>query len=149
MRLDNGMRFENCMGLKARDGANGSVFDVDTYVCHDKPLHVGDYLQSFGVGIFQYRGENNIGNSVFVQAGQSSECETVERAYKDRFVVLEVYLMMNGRYKVLPYVQSNATSSGSFVREGFQFAGEFDTAEAAAEAGWAAGKERTNTLYLD
>jgi hypothetical protein len=55
--------------------------------------------------------------------------------------------MRNGHFYIWPYVQSGATLSDHHARQGFQFKGEFDTREAAIEAGWVAGKERIDTLY--
>ncbi len=55
--------------------------------------------------------------------------------------------MKNGHFYVWPYVQTGATSSNHYTRQGFPFKGEFKSRETAIEAGWAAGKERIETLY--
>ncbi len=147
MRLDNGMRFDQCVGLQDRDSLNGEIFDANVLTCHDKPLSSGESIR-VGGRAYRYDGDDNLGNSHFTALEPFPEFETVERPYKDGlFVVLEVYPMKNGHFYIWPYIQTGSTSSDQFTRQAFQFKGEFETREAAIEAGWAAGKERIDTLY--
>jgi len=146
MRLENGMRFDQCVGLQDR-AIDGSVFDANGLKCYDKPLNSGENIL-VGGRAYQYNGDDSLGNSLFTAVEPFPKFETVERLYKDDlFVVLEVYPIKNGHFYVCPYVQSGATSSDHYAREGFSFRGEFDTREKAIEAGWVAGKERIDTLY--
>jgi len=147
MRLENGMRFDHCIGLQDRDALDGKVFDADVLTCHDKPLSSGDSIRVSGRA-YRYDGDDNLGNSHFTAMEPFPEFEMVEMPYKDNlFVVLEVYPMKNGHFYIWPYVQSGATSSDHYTRQRFPFKGEFRTREAAIEAGWTAGKERIDTLY--
>ncbi len=147
MRLENGMRFDRCVGLQDKDAVNGKVFDANVLSCHDKPLNAGESI-SVGGRAYRYDGDDNFGNSVFTALEPFPEPETVEKAYKGNlFVGLEIYPMKNGHFYVWPYVQSGATSSDNYSRQAFPFKGEFETREAAIEAGWVAGKERIDTLY--
>jgi hypothetical protein len=148
MRQENGMRFDRCIGLQDRDAVDGRVFDADVLTCHDKPLNAGESIR-VGVGgrTYRYDGDDSLGNSIFTPLEPFPEFERVEKPYKDNlFVVLEVYPMKNGHFYVWPYVQSGEISD-DYTRQHFQFAGEFQTREEAIEAGWAAGKERLDTLY--
>jgi len=45
MRLENGMRFDHCIGLQDRDALDGKVFDGNVLVCHDKPLNSGESIK--------------------------------------------------------------------------------------------------------
>jgi|SRR5208283_1345793 len=147
MRLENGMRFDHCIGLQDRDSLDGQVFDADVLICHDKPLSSGESIR-VGGRAYRYDGDDNLSNSHFTALEPIPEFETVEKLYKDNlFVVLEIYPMKNGHFYVWPYVQNGATSSDHFTRWGFLFKGEFESRDAAMEAGWAAGKERVDTLY--
>jgi hypothetical protein len=147
MRLENGMRFDHCIGLQDRDALDGKVFDADVLTCHDKPLNSGDSIRVSGRA-YRYHGDDNLGNSQFAALEPFPEFEMVEKPYKGNlFVVLEVYPMKNGHFYIWPYVQSGATSSDHYTRQRFQFHGEFGTREAAIEAGWVAGKERIDTHY--
>jgi hypothetical protein len=148
MRLENGMRFDRCNGLQDRDAVSGEVFDANVLTCHDEPLNVGARIK-VGIGgrTYRYDGDDSLGNSIFTPQEPFPEFERVEKPYKDNLsVVLEVYTMENGHFYVWPYVQSGQTS-GNYTRQHFQFAAEFKTREEAIEAGWAAGKERIDTLY--
>jgi len=146
MRSENGMRFNGCIGLQDRNALNGSVFDADVLTCHDKPLSSGEGIR-VGGRAYRYDGDDSLGNSHFTALEPWPEFELVQKLYRDNlFVVLEVYPMKNGHFYVWPYVQIGATSD-HYTREGFRFVGEFETREAAIEAGWAAGKERIDTLY--
>jgi hypothetical protein len=148
MRLENGMRFDQCVGLQDRDALDGKVFDVNGLTCHDKTLSSGESI-SVGGRAYRYDGDDNLGNSHFTALEPYPEFETVEKPYKENlFVVLEIYLMKNGHFYIRPYVQTGATSSDHYTRAGFQFKGEFESREAAIEAGWLAGKERMVALYL-
>jgi len=147
MRLENGMRFDRCIGLQDRDAVDGEVFDANVLTCHNKPLSSGENIR-VGGRAYRYNGDDNLRNSHFTALEPFPEFETVERSYKDNlFVVLEIYPMKNGYFYVWPYVQSGATSSDHYTRQFFQFTGEFESRETAIEAGWAAGKERIDTLY--
>ncbi len=148
MRQENGMRFDRCIGLQDRDAVSGEVFDANVLTCHDKPLNGGEIIR---VGVagrsYRYDGDDGLGNSIFTPLEPFPEFERVERPYKDNLsVVLEIYPMRNGHFYIWPYVQSGETS-GSYSRQHFQFAGEFETREDAIEAGWAAGRERIDTVY--
>jgi hypothetical protein len=146
MRLENGMRFDHCVGLKDR-AIDGSVFDANVLTSHDKPLNSGESIR-VGGRPYRYDGDDSLGNSLFTALEPFPAFETVERQYKDDiFVVLEIYPMKNGHFYICPYVQSGARSSDHYTREGFSFRGEFDTREKAIEAGWVAGKERIDMLY--
>ena len=147
MRRENGMRFDQCVGLQDRDALDGKIFDGKVLICHDKALSSGESI-SVGGRAYRYDGDDNLGNSFFTALEPFPEFEIVERAYKDDlFVVLEVYPMKNGHFYIWPYVQTGATTSNHLTRRGFTFTGEFETREAAIEAGWAAGKERIDKLY--
>jgi hypothetical protein len=148
MRLENGMKFDNCVGLQDRAADSGVVFDANGFECHDRPLSSGESIDVSG-RTYRYVGDDNLGNSIFTALEPWPEFEIVEMHYKENlFIALEVYLMKNGKFYVWPYVQTGATSSDTRVRQYFRFHGEFETREAAIEAGWAAGKERIDTLYL-
>src|SRR5260221_7939067 len=147
MLLENGMRFDQCVGLQDRDALNGKVFDANVLNCHDRSLSSGESIR-VGGRAYRYDGDDSLGNSHFTAQEPFPQFETVEKPYKDNlFVVLEIYPMKNGRFYVWPYVQSGSTTSDHYTREGFQFKGEFETREAAIEAGWMAGKERIDTVY--
>jgi hypothetical protein len=147
MRLENGMRFDHCIGLQDRDSLDGKIFDANVLTCHDKPLNVGESIR-VGGREYRYDGDDNLGNSIFTPMEPFPEIEKIEKPYKDNLaVVLEIHPMNNGHFYVWPYVQSGETSSGNYARQHFQFPGEFTTREEAIEAGWAAGKERIDTLY--
>ena len=146
MRLENGMRFDQCVGLQDR-AIDGGVFDANVLTSHDKPLNSGESIR-VGGRPYRYDGDDSLGNSFFTALEPFPTFETVERQYKDDlFVVLEIYPMKNGHFYICPYVQSGATSSDQNPREGFSFRGEFESREAAIEAGWTAGKERIDRLY--
>jgi hypothetical protein len=147
MRLENGIKFDKCVGLQDRDALDGNVFDANVLTCHDKPLNAGENIR-VGGRAYRYVGDDSLGNSIFTALEPFPEFEVVEQPYKGYFIVLEVYPMKNGHFYVWPYVQSGETS-GTYTREGFQFKGEFETREAAAEAGLAAGRERIDTLYSE
>ena len=64
MRLENGMRFDRCIGLQDRDGMDGRVFDADVLTCHDRPLSAGDEI-SVGTSIhIEHRAASGIGARV-------------------------------------------------------------------------------------
>jgi hypothetical protein len=147
MRLEKGMRFDHCIGLQDRDSFDGRVFDANVLECHDKPLSPGESVR-VGGRAYRYDGDDSLGNSHFTPSEPFPEFETVEKPYKDNLsVVLEVYPMKNGHFYIWPYVQSGATSSGTFTRRLFPFKGEFENREAAIQAGWAAGKVWIDRLY--
>ncbi len=147
MRLENGMRFDRCVGLQDKDGLDGKVFDANVLTCNDKPLSVGENIR-VGGRAYRYDGDDGLGNSLFTALEPFPEPEIVEMLCRDNlFVVLEVYPMKNGHSYVRPYVQMGATNSDGYSRQGFQFRGEFENREAAIEAGWEASKERIETLY--
>jgi hypothetical protein len=145
MRLENGMRFDNCIGLQDRDALDGEVFDAHMLTCHDKPLSSGENIR-VGGRAYRYDGDDNLGNSRFTAQEPFPKFETVERACEDLFIVLEIYPIENGHFYVLPYVQSGETSS-NHTRRAFRFAGEFETREAAEQAGFEAGKKEINDYY--
>lgn len=148
MRLENGMRFDRCLGLQDRDGMDGKVFDASGLICHDgRPLSVGENITLSGRA-YQYAGDDSLGNSVFIPLEPFPEFELVEKRYKDLFVVLEIYMMKNGHFYVWPYVQSGSTSSGSYTRRAFSFIGEFETSEAAKQAGFEAGEKEIDDFYF-
>jgi hypothetical protein len=139
------MRFDHCVGLQDKDDS-GKVFDANTLTCHDKPLGAGESIR-VGGRAYRYNGDDNLGNSIFAALEPFPECETIEKHYKDNlFVVLEIYPMKNGHFYIWPYVQNGASSSDNYTRQVFRFTGEFETREAAIEAGWKAGKEWIDTL---
>jgi len=147
MRFDNGMRFDQCVGLQDRDALDGKVFDGNLLTCHDKPLNSGESIR-VGGRPYRYDGDDNLGNSHFTPLEPFPEFETVEKPYKHNlFVVLEIYPMKNGHYYVWPYVQNGASSSDHFARRAFSFTGEFETRAAAIEAGFEAGQKEIDTHY--
>lgn len=125
--------------LQDRNDA-GNVFDANVLTCHDKPLSCGESIGVAGRA-YRYDGDDNLGSSHFTALEPFPEFEVVERRYGDFFIVLEIYPMKNGHFYVWPYVQSGETS-GSYSRGAFKFAGEFDTREAAEQAGFEAGKKK-------
>jgi hypothetical protein len=149
MRLDNGMKFDHCIGMQDRN-INGEICDADVLTCHDKPLSSGECISVRGRA-YRYIGDDNLGNSIFKTLEPFPKPETtIEKSYKnDLFVVLEIYSMENGHFYVWPYIQTGSASSDHFTRQGFQFVGEFESREAAIEAGWEAGKKRIDTLYSE
>ena len=146
MRLENGMRFDHCIGLQDKDSLNGKIFDANVLTCRDKPLSSGENIR-VGGRAYRYDGDDNLGNSHFTALEPFPEFEVVERAYKDLFIVLEIYPMKNGRFYVWPYVQSGETSD-NFTRRAFRFAGEFETREAAEQAGFEAGQQEIDSVYV-
>src|SRR5580704_13227663 len=48
MRLESGMRFDQCIGLQDRDALDGRVFDANVLTCHDKPLSAGENIRVGG-----------------------------------------------------------------------------------------------------
>jgi hypothetical protein len=145
MRLENGMRFDHCLGLQDRDALDGKLFDANVLTCHDKLLSSGENIR-VGGRAYRYDGDDNLGNSHFTPLEPFPEFETVERAHKDLFIVLEIYPMKNGHFYVWPYVQSGETS-GSYTRRAFGFAGEFENREAAEQAGFEAGENEIDEYY--
>ena len=95
MRLENGMRFDRCIGLQDRDGMDGRVFDADVLTCHHRPLSVGENI---GVGgrAYRYDGDNSLGNSIFTPLEPFPDFESVEKPYKDLFIVLEWNSILRG-----------------------------------------------------
>jgi hypothetical protein len=147
MRLENGMRFDNCVGMQFRAADDGRVFDANVLTANDKPLSSGERIRVDGRA-YRYDGDDSLGHSLFTALEPWPEFEVVERPYKENLVVvLEVYPMKNGHFYIWPYVQVGATSSDHYARQMFSVTGEFESREAAIEAGWAAGKERIDTLY--
>src|SRR5260370_38338799 len=123
MRMENGMRFDHCVGLQDRDPMDGKVFDAKNLTCHDKPLSSRESI-SVGGRAYRYDGDDNFGNSVFTALEPFPEPETVEKAYKGNlFVGLEIYPMKNGNFYVWPYVQTGATSSDSSSVQPFPLKG--------------------------
>jgi hypothetical protein len=145
MRLENGMRFDRCIGLQDRDGMDGRVFAADVLTCHDRPLSAGENI-SVGGRAYRYDGDNSLGNSIFTPLEPFPDFESVEKPYKDLFIVLELYPKRNGHYYVLPYVQSGETS-GTYTRRAFGFAGEYENREVAEQAGFQAGKQEIDEYY--
>ena len=145
MRLEGGWKFVNCVGLEAK-GDDGKVFRANTLDCRDKPLNAGESILVSGRP-YLYRGDDNLGNSIFVPLEPFPEPERIEQPYKNFFIALEIYTMKNGHFYVWPYVQRGETSSGNFARQHFQFKGEFETRQAAIAAAFAAGKDQIDELY--
>jgi len=145
MRLDSGMGFDRCIGLQDR-GDDGEVFDATGLMCDEKPSSVGESIL-VGGRPYRYDGDDSLGNSIFTALEPFPEFERVEKPYKDLFIVLELYPKRNGHVYVLPYVQSGETSSGTFNRKVFGFAGEFETREAAERAGLEAGQREIDSNY--
>jgi hypothetical protein len=146
MRLENGMRFDRCIGLQDKDD-DGKVFDGNVLTCHDKPLSSGESIR-VADRAYRYDGDDSLGNSIFTGMEPFPQFETLEKRYKnDLFVVLELYPMKNGHCYVRPYVQSGSTSSDHYTRRGFGFAGEFETREAAERAGTEAAQREIDVQY--
>jgi hypothetical protein len=145
VRLENGMRFDRCIGLQDRDGLDGKIFDANELSCHDNPLSSGENIR-VGDRAYHYEGDNSLGSSIFTALEPFPEFETLERTYKDLFIVLEIYPMKNGHFYVRPYVQSGETG-GDYTRRGFPFAGECESREAAVQAGIAAGQKEIDAHY--
>jgi hypothetical protein len=146
MRLENGMRFDDCMGLQDRDSLDGKIFDANVLTCHDKPLSSGENIR-VGGRAYRYDGDDNLGNSHFTALEPFPEFDVVEKAYKDLFIVLEIYPMKNGHSYVWPYVQSGETS-GNYTRRAFRFPGEFENRDAAIQAGFEAGQQEVDSIYV-
>jgi hypothetical protein len=145
MRSKDGMRFDKCIGMQDR-GDDGSVFVASVLKCDEKPLNAGESIL-VGGRPNRYDGDDSLGNSIFTPLEPFPNFERVETPYKDLFIVLELYPKKNGHFYVLPYVQSGETSSGTFNRRVFGFAGEFDTREAAEQAGLQAGQKEIDEYY--
>src|SRR5260370_35632159 len=109
MRFDNGMRFDPCVGLQDRDSLNGEIFDANVLTCHDRPLSSGENIR-VGGRAYRYDGDDNLGNSHFTALEPFPEFEAVEKAYKDLFIVLEIYPMKNRHFYGWPYSQGGETS---------------------------------------
>jgi hypothetical protein len=146
MRLENGMRFDRCVGLQDRSNLDGEVFDANGLKCDDKPLSAGEEI-SVGGRKYRYDGDDKLGNSIFTPLEPFPEFERVEKPYKGGFIVLEIYPMRNGHFYVCPYVQSGRTSSGTYTRRVIASVGEFETREAAEQAGWQAGEKEIEARY--
>jgi hypothetical protein len=146
MRLDNGMRFDRCIGLQDRSYLDGAIFDANVLNCHDKPLRSGECIRVGGRANL-YEGDDSLGNSHFSPLEPFPEFERIEKPYKDLFIVLEIYPMKNGHFYVWPYVQNHPTSSGNYTRRAFGLAREFETREAAEQAGWQAGEKEIDEYY--
>ncbi len=146
MRLENGMRFDRCIGLQDRDGLDGKIFNANVLVCHDKPLSGGDNIR-VGDRAYRYEGDDSLGNSIFTALEPFPEFEAVEERFKGLFIVLEIYPIKNGHFYVRPYVQSGETSS-DYTRRAFPFAGEFESREAAMRAGFDAGRKEIDVHYF-
>src|ERR1700730_2460508 len=82
MRSENGMRFDQCVGLRDRDALDGKVFDANALTCHDKPLSAGENIR-VGGRAYRYDGDDSLGNSQFTALEPFPEFETVEKPYKD------------------------------------------------------------------
>ena len=147
MRLENGMHFDHCIGLQDRNGLDGKVFDANVLSCHDKPLSSGENIR-VGNRAYRYEGNDNLGNSIFTALEPFPEFQTIEKPYRDNFlVVLEIYPMKNGHFYVWPYVQDGASSSDHYTRQTFRFTGEFETRDAAIQAGLEAGQKEIDAHY--
>lgn len=147
MRSENGTRFDQCIGLQDRDGLDGKVFDANVLSCHDKPLTSREKIR-VGGRTYRYDGDDNLGNSIFTALEPFPKFEMIERCYKDNlFVLLEIYPMKNGRFYVWPYVQNGASWSDHCTRRAFRFVGEFETREAAIQAGLEAGQKEIDAHY--
>lgn len=146
MRLENGMRFDRCIGLQDRDGLDCKLFDANELSCRDKPLSSGENIR-VGDRVYRYEGDDSLGNSIFTPLEPFPKFETVENTYKDLFIVLEVYPMKNDHFYVRPYVQRGETG-GDYTRRGFPFAGKFESREAAVQAGLEAGRKEIDTHYV-
>ena len=147
MRLEDGMRFDQCIGLQDRDALDGKVFDGNLLKCHDEPLSSGKSIM-VGGRAYRYEGDDNLGNSIFTALEPFPEFERIERPIKDNlFVVLEIYPMKNGHFYVWPYVQYGSSSSGHYSRRAFRFTGEFETRDAAMQAGFEAGQKEIDVHY--
>src|ERR1700674_3388967 len=98
MRLENGMRFDRCIGLQDRDALDGKVFDANVLTCHDNPLSSGENIR-VGGRAYLYDGDDSLGNSIFTPLEPFPEFDRVEKPYKDNlFVVLEIYPIKNGHF---------------------------------------------------
>ena len=146
MRLENGMRFDRCIGLQDRDALDGKIFSANVLDCHEKPLTIGESIR-VGDRAYRYEGDDNLGNSIFTALEPFPQFETVEQSYKELFIVLEIYPMKNEHFYVRPYVQSGETGD-DYTRRGFPFAGEFESRDAAVRAGFEAGRKEINTHYF-
>jgi hypothetical protein len=146
MRLENGMRFDHCLGLQDRDSMDGKIFEANVLTCQDKPLGSGESIW-VGSRAYRYDGDDSLGNSIFTPLGPFPQFELVEKPYKDLFIVLEIYRMENGHFYVWPYIQNGATSSDHYMRRAFRFTGEFETREAAEQTGLEAGRKEIDAHY--
>jgi hypothetical protein len=68
MRSDDGKLFQRVVGITDRNIETGEEFAADTLKTN-KPIAVGENV---GVGdrVYQYRGEDNLGCSIFTLPGQ-------------------------------------------------------------------------------
>jgi hypothetical protein len=69
MRSEDGKHFENVVGITDRDPETGQEFEANV-LNTENPLNAGDSI-SVGEKVFQYRGEDNLGCSIFTLPGQS------------------------------------------------------------------------------
>lgn len=67
MRSDGGKHFENVVGVTDRDTLTGEEFTANV-LDTNKPIAVGDNI-AVGDKVFQYRGEDNLGCSIFTLPG--------------------------------------------------------------------------------
>jgi hypothetical protein len=70
MRSADGMHFENVVGIADRNVETGEEFRANVFDCN-KPMVVGDHVR-VGDKIFQYRGEDSLGCSLFTAEGQTA-----------------------------------------------------------------------------
>jgi len=143
MRLENGMRFDRCIGLQDRDGMDGRVFDADVLTCHHRPLSV-ERTSAWEGG--------RIGTTATTASELHLHAAGAVPRFRERRETLQRSLhragtlsKRNGHYYVLPYVQSGETS-GAYTRRAFGFAGEYENRKAAEQAGLEAGKQKSTNI---
>jgi len=69
MRSEDGKHFENVVGITDRNPETGQEFEANV-LDTENPLNPGDSIR-VGETVFQYRGEDNLGCSIFTLPGQS------------------------------------------------------------------------------
>ncbi|MFZ0882404.1 MAG: hypothetical protein WAN14_03330 [Candidatus Acidiferrales bacterium] len=68
MRSDDGKLFQHVVGVTDRNVETGEEFAADTLKTN-KPLAVGENIE-VGGKVYQYRGEDSLGCSIFTSPGQ-------------------------------------------------------------------------------
>jgi len=68
MRSESGKHFEHVIGVKDRDRISGEEFEPDVLE-FENPMTIGNFIVMADGRKFEYRGEDNLGRSIFTHPG--------------------------------------------------------------------------------